>query len=186
MVSYNKKVEFCGKVRKFKRCPNRTLKDYQKSIEDIQDKVMPIAKRLRDYQFEIDELQNELSSLEEYIEVVKNFDNASDDEVREMLGLIKDKTNLQKSIHTLIKEQDDFRLENEKFYTGLEDELRGSYGEFASVIFEDFDAGEIDEADSTDLIIAPRLSELYRLTTTGASQKEVDELYQKIIKDSFQ
>lgn len=186
MVSYNKKVQFCGAMRKFKRCPNRTLKDYQKSIEDIQEEVMPIAKRLRDYQFEINELQNELSSLEEYIDVVKNFDNASDEEIRESLALIKEKTALQRKIHGLIREQDDFRLGNEKVYDDLEDKLRMAYGEFASMIFEDFDASEIEEADPNDLIIAPRLSELYRLATTGANQKEVDELYNKIIKDSFQ
>ena len=186
MVSYNKKVEFCGKVRKFKRCPNKTLKNYQKSIEDIQEKVMPMAKQLRDYQFEINELQNELSSLEEYINVVKDFTNASDEEIRESLKLIKDKTELQRKIHNLIKEQDDYRLDNEKIYDDLEDELRESYGEFASMIFEDFSRDEIDEADSNDLTVAPRLSELYRLATTGASQKEVDEFYQKIIKDSFQ
>ena len=186
MVKYNKKVEFCGKVRKFKRCPNKALKNYQKSMEDIQEKIMPIAKKLRDYQFEINELRNELSSLEEYIGIVKNFDNASDEEIRESLQLIKDKTQLQKDIHNLIKEQDEYRLSNEKVYLDLEDELRECYGEFASVIFEKFDADEIDEADDNDLTIAPRLSELYRLSMTGASQEDVDELYQKIIKDSFQ
>ena len=59
------------------------------------------------------------------------------------------------------------------------------YGEFASKIFEDFDPSEIEEADQTDLTIAPRLSELYRLATTGVKQKEVDKLYKKIIQDSF-
>lgn len=102
------------------------------------------------------------------------------------MKLVKEKIELQRRIHALIKEQDDFRLDNEKFYNDLEDELRVAYGEFASMIFEDFDVDEMDEADSNDLIIAPRLSELYRLAMTGASQKEVDELYQNIIKDSFQ
>ena len=64
-------------------------------------------------------------------------------------------------------------------------ELRECYGEFASKIFEDFDPSEIEEADQTDLTIAPRLSELYRLATTGVKQKEVDKLYKKIIQDSF-
>ena len=63
--------------------------------------------------------------------------------------------------------------------------LRNNYGEFASKIFEEFDPSEIEEADTSDLTIAPRLSELYRLATTGVKQKEIDKLYQKIIKDSF-
>jgi len=67
----------------------------------------------------------------------------------------------------------------------LDERLRENYGVFASKIFKDFDSSEIEEADSTDLTIAPRLGELYRLATTGASQKEVDKLYAKIVKDSF-
>ena len=44
----------------------------------------------------------------------------------------------------------------------------------------------MDDADSTDLTIAPRLSELYRLATVGSSQKDIDKAYKKIIQDSFQ
>ena len=58
----NHKVEFCGKERKFQRCPNRTLRDYQKSIEDIQDKLTPLAERQRDFQFKLTELEEEIES----------------------------------------------------------------------------------------------------------------------------
>ena len=43
-----------------------------------------------------------------------------------------------------------------------------------------------EEADSTDLVIAPRLSELYRLCTSGAKQAEVDKVYRNIIKDNIE
>ena len=95
------------------------------------------------------------------------------------------KIELQKKIHELRKANDEAEKEDREFYEDLDQQLRDSYGEFASKIFENFDASEIEEADSTDLTIAPRLSELYRLATTGVKQKEVDKLYQKIIKDSF-
>ena len=54
-----------------------------------------------------------------------------------------------------------------------------------SKVFEDFNKEEIEEADSTDLTIAPNLSNLYRLALSGAKQKDVDTAYQKIIKESF-
>ena len=53
------------------------------------------------------------------------------------------------------------------------------------MIFADYDPSEMDEADSTDLIVASRLGDLYRLATTGAKQKEIDKLYKQIVKDSF-
>ena len=185
VMKMNTKIEFCGKERKFKRCPNSTLKDYQKTIEEIQDQLTPLAEQTRDFQFALTELEDEISSIDKHIELLEKLDDASDDEIRECIKLTKEKIKLQKKIHELRKSNDDAEKENREFYEELDQQLRSSYGEFASKIFEDFNADEIEEADSTDLTIAPRLSELYRLSTTGAKQKEVDKLYSKIVKDSF-
>ena len=182
----NTYVEFCGEKRKFTRCPNKTLKDYQKAIEDIQDKLTPLAERTRDYQFKLTELNDEKDSIDKHIELLEKLEDASDEEIRECIQLTKDKISLQKEIHELRKVNDEREKEDREFYEELDTQLRNSYGEFANKIFENFDVSDIDEADSTDLTIAPRLSELYRLATTGAKQKEVDKLYTKIIKESFQ
>ena len=80
---------------------------------------------------------------------------------------------------------DEVEKANIDTYEDLDKKLREAYGEFASKIFEDFNPSEIEEADATDLTIAPRLSELYRLSTTGCKQKDIDKLYAKIVKDSF-
>ena len=64
VTQFGTKVEFCGKKRKFQRCPNKALKDYQKTIEDIQDKITPLAERQRDFQFKITELEDEIASIE--------------------------------------------------------------------------------------------------------------------------
>ncbi len=185
VLKMNTKIEFCGKERKFKRCPNKTLKDYQKSIEDIQDKLTPLAENTRDFQFKITELEDEIASIDKHIELLEKLEDASDEEIRECIALTKDKIALQKEIHQVRKANDDVELENRKIYEDLDEELRASYGKFASTIFEDFSEDEIDEADSTDLTIAPRLSELYRLATSGCKQKDMDKAYQKIVKESF-
>lgn len=181
----NQSVEFCGEPRKFKRCPNKTLKDYQKSIEDIQNELTPLAERTRDFQFKLTELEDEINGIDKHIQLLEKLEDASDEEIRECIKLTKTKTKLQKEIHKLRKENDDADLEDRKVYEDLDKKLRDCYGEFASKIFEDFDPSEMDEADSTDLTIAPRLSEIYRLATTGAKQKDIDKLYAKLVKDSF-
>lgn len=185
-MKMNTSVYFCGKDRKFQRCPNRTLVDYQKSIEDIQEKLTPLAVRTRDYQFKLTELEDEISSIDKHIELLEKLEDANDDEIRECISLTKKKTELQKEIHELRVKNDEAELEDRTTYDDLENELRESYGKFASTIFKDFDESEIDDADSTDLTIAPRLSELYRLATVGTKQKDIDKAYQKIIQDSFQ
>ena len=92
---------------------------------------------------------------------------------------------MQKEIHQARVDNDNLELQDREFYEELDKQLRKSYGEFASKIFKDFDESEIDEADSTDLTIAPRLGDIYRLATSGASQKDVDKLYKQIVSQSF-
>ena len=185
VLKLNQKVEFCGKERKFKRCPNSTLKDYQKTIEDIQDKLTPLAERMRDFQFNITELEDEMNAIDKHIELLEKLEDANDDEIRECITLTKDKIKLQKEIHKLRVANDDAEKKDMKFYEELDKKLREAYGEFASKVFDDFIPSEIEEADSTDLTLAPRLSDVYRLAMTGAKQKEIDKLVSKIIKDSF-
>ena len=185
VLKLNQSIEFCGKERKFQRCANSTLKDYQKTIEEIQDEITPLAEKTRDFQFKLTELDDEIKSIDKHIELLEKLEDASDEEIRECISLTKDKVKLQKKIHKLRKENDESEQNDAKIYENLEEKLRSAYGEFASKIFSEFEPSEIDEADSTDLTIAPRLSEVYRLAMTGAKQKEIDKLYTKIVKDSF-
>lgn len=185
VTKFDTRVEFCGKRRKFKRVPNKALRDYQKTMDDIQEKLVPLAERQRDYQFKITELDEEIGSIDKHIELLEKLDDPSDKEIRECIELTKNRLEIQKQIHDIRVENDKLELEDKDFYEELEEELRKSYGEFASLIFTEFDVDEMDEADSTDLTIAPRLGDLYRLALTGAKQKEIDNLYKSIIKDSF-
>lgn len=185
VTKFNHKIEFCGKERKFQRCANKELKDYQKTIEDIQDKLTPLAERARDFRFRLTELNDEMDAIDKHIELLEKLEDATDDEIRECINLTKEKVELQRQIHELRVANDEAEKDDKEFYEELDTQLRDSYGEFASKIFKDFDASEIDEADSTDLTIAPKLGDLYRLATTGCKQKEIDKLYQKIVQDSF-
>lgn len=185
VMKMNQAIEFCGAKRKFQRCPNKTLKDYQATIEEIQEKLTPLAERTRDYQFKLTELEDEKEAIDKHIELLEQLEDASDDEIRECIDLTKQKLSLQREIHEVRRANDEAEKEDREFYEQLDEDLRACYGEFASKVFKDFNKDEIEEADSTDLTIAPRLGELYRLSTSGASQKDVDKLYKQIIKDSF-
>ena len=179
------KINFCGKERKFKRCPNKELKDYQKDIEDIQDKMQPLIERNRDYQFKVTELEDEIESIDKHLVLLDKLEDPSDEEIRESIKLNRSKTELQKQIHQERRENDALSDEDKKFFEDLDEELRRCYAVFATKIFEKFELGEFEEADSTDLTLAPNLGNLYRLALSGASQKELDKAYKDIIKDSF-
>ena len=180
------KINFCGKKRKFKRTPNKELRDYQKDMEDVQNKMQPLIERNRDYEFKLTELEDEIDSIDKHLILLDKLEEPSDDEIRESLKLNKSKTKLQKQIHELRRKNDTLFEEDKKFFEDLDQELRDCYATFACKILDGFEFDELeDTADSTDLTIAPRLAELYRLALSGASQKDIDKAYTQIIKDSF-
>ena len=185
VLKMNTSVEFCGKARKFKRCPNYTLKNYQKAMEDIRERMMPLVEHERDQQFELDELEEEIGSINQHIELLEKLEDPNDAEIRECIDLTKKRIELQKKSHKLRKQYSEKVKEDKELYETLDEDLRDAYCEFAMTIFDDFSKEDFEEADDTDLVVAPQLGDLYRLATTGAKQKDVDKLYQKIVKASF-
>lgn len=182
----NAKVEFCGKEWKFQRCPNRTLKDYQKSMEDIREQMIPLVEHERDANFRLDELNTEIDAINKHIELLEKLDDPSDAEIRECIDLTRERTKLQKQIHKVRVEFSDKTKNDKDLYNELDDKLQKTYCKFAVTVLKDFTEEDFEEVDDTDLVIAPRLGDLYKLATTGAKQKDVDKLYQKIVKASFQ
>ena len=121
------------------------------------------------------------------LKYTKMDEEPTDEEIRQSLDLNQSKVQLQKELHKLINDNE-LSMRNEKdFFKDIDKKLMDTYAEFATLIFDKFEFEEFEEeADSTDLVIAPRLSELYRLCTSGAKQAEVDKVYRNIIKDNIE
>lgn len=185
-MKLDSKVQFCGKMWKFQRCPNRTLKDYQKAMDDIREEMIPLAETQRDAQFKIDELSEEIDSINKQVELLEKLDDPTDKEIRECMELTRKKIDLQKQIHEIRVEFSEKDKNNKDLWMDLDERLNQTYCEFAKLVLKDFTDEDYDEVDDTDLLIAPRLGDLYKLATTGAKQKDVDKFYQKIVKASFQ
>ena len=187
MVSkFNAKLYFCGKDRKFKRCPNKTLKNFKKSVEEYQNKIYPLAESNRDFQFKMDEILEEIDVIDKQLSLLDKLDNPTDDEIRESMIINKDKLALQKQAHDLRVEKDKSDLANREKYRDLEDELRKTYDTFCVAIFDKFKDGEfLEHADSVDFEIAPHLDELYRLSLAGCKQEEIDDAYKSLLTGSF-
>lgn len=188
MVSkFNAKIYFCGKERTFKRCPNKTLKNYQKKVEEYQNKLYPLAEGNRDFQMLIDELTNEIVIIDENISLLRKLTNPTDEEIRETMKLNNKKLKLQKRINKARVENDDKSLKNRSKYEEISKDIEETYDEFATKVFKDYNQGEfMEEADSVDYDIAPHLAELYRLSLAGCKQEEIDDIYKKFLTESFQ
>lgn len=185
MAFNNRKIEFCGESRTFQRCTNKELLEYQKTLDAISDELIPYTEQNRDFQFKIEEVQEQINSIDKRIELMERLEDPTDEEIREAMNLSSQKSQLQKELHEIRVEKDNYDKENRDFAVGLDDKLREAYAKFASVIFKDFTEDIFYEyADSTDLVIAPRLNDLYKLATRGASQKDLEKACLEIINNS--
>lgn len=186
VLKMNTSIQFCGEKRKFKRCPNKALRDYQRTIEEIQDEMIPLAERTRDFQFRYDETLGEIESIDKHIELLEKLESPTDEEIRKCIELTEDKLDLQKQLHSIRIENDEADLSDKEFMDKMNDRLKDAYCSFAILIFDKFTSDDFEEyVDSTDMVVAPRLGELYRLATSGAKQNEIDGAYRKIVEDSF-
>ena len=154
-------------------------------MEDIRDEMIPLAEAERDSQYKIDELEDEIDAINKHIELLEKLDDATDVEIRECIRLVQERGDLQKEIHTIRVQYADKSKEDRDLYDALDKKLNDTYCEFAKTILQDFTDADFDEVDDTDLTVAPRLGELYRLASSGAKQKDIDKFYQQIIKESF-
>ena len=169
----NQKVYFCGEERKFQRCANKTLKDYQKSIEDIQEKLTPLAEATRDYQFKLTELEDEIKSIDKHIELLEKLDDANDDEIRECISLTKDKIKLQKEIHTLRKANDDVELEaSVEEEPALEEIVEGDSGQ--SHVLKDDSVTSVLVGASKPQQILDNIKAIENTSFTEEELKEID------------
>lgn len=134
-MSFNaRKINFCGKERKFKRCPNRTVKDFQKRIENIQEELEPLTDKNREFQFASQEINDEIETINKHIELLEKLDEPTDEEIRQSLDLNQSKVQLQKELHKLINDNE-LSMRNEKdFFKDIDKKLMDTYAEFATLI----------------------------------------------------
>ena len=173
MVKLSKtEIEFCGKQRKFKRCPNRVLRDSNKDVEALQKEAMD--KR--------DVLVKKVAEAQEKRQ-----------EAVRLLGLTYEDDSLleknQKKADKLIKEAKKIESEVEELGDKLTEELADfderleqAYDKVCLTLIEPMEPGEFTEThDNIDMIIAKNLGLFYDLYMSNTSQAKIDLRLRQLI-----
>lgn len=173
MVKLSKnEIEFCGKMRRFKRCPNRVLRDSNKGVEALQKE----ATERRD-------------------EIVQKISEAQEkrQEAVQLLGLTyKDDTILeknQKKADKLVKEAKKIEAKVDELSDTINEELSDfdermaeAYDKVCQTLLEPMEPGEfIKNYDTIDLIIAKNLGLFYDLYMSGTAQAKIDMRLRQLI-----
>lgn len=172
MVKLSKnEIEFCGKKRRFKRCPNKVLRDSNKDVEALRKEATEKRDMLVKKMAEVQEKRQEATQL---------------------LGLAyKDDTILeknQKRADKLVKEAKKIEAEVEELSEKISEELADfderlaeAYDKLCVALLE-IEPGEfIEKHDSIDLIIAKNLGLFYDMYMSGTPQAKIDVRLRQLI-----
>lgn len=178
------KLLFCGKERRFDRCPNKVIKEYADKIEDIQEKAKPLTDAFNELAEKINRQLRKIERKEEKYDSIKSMDDPDDSDLRDSIKLLDELEALDSELDELVNSQKEKSEEFEKENEQLMEELESEFASFASVIFKDFNVEDWDDADPNDILIAPHLAEFYRLSMGGNKQSVLDKRYTEIVKEA--
>lgn len=166
--SSEKTMEFCGKERHFKRCPNKALKNANKKAATVQKKVAKMQNDLQSKQREIQNLNKEADF------IVENKDRTEKDIERatELLQLIPQKED------ELNKLMDKFDKDLDK----VENELMDAYYEKCELMLEPFTKADFDEMDDLDMAIVPFLEMFYDMYMSNFPEPKIEAKRKEIIE----
>lgn len=168
----SKEIEFCGKKRRFKRCPNKELRDAHKGVEAIQKEAVDKREDLLKKITEANKKRQEAAQLT--IDSAKDSDNVDEN---------------KKKADRLIKRAEKIEKEVEEMTEKMEEELKDfdirlaeAYDKVCVVLLEPMEPGEFTENhDSTDFVIAKNLGLFYDMYMTNFPEAKIESRLRQII-----
>jgi len=161
-------IDFCGKKRRFKRCPNKVLRDANKDVEDIK----------KDLQ---EKMENGLKMGEESRELrlkankITTKEEPTAAEKKKADGYIKKAEKIEADLEEFAKSIEDQQDE-------YDDKIIKAYGKVCMTLLEPMEEGEFEaNYDSTDMVIAKNLSLFYDMYMTGFSEAKIQMRVRQLI-----
>lgn len=173
MVKLSKtEIEFCGEKKRFKRCPNRVLRDSNKPVEALQ----------KEYQDKRNELLKRVTTAQEKRQEAVQLYGLSykDDTILEKNQKKADK--LVKEAKKIEAEVEEWSEELEKELTSFDERMAEAYDKVCVTLLEPMEPGEfIENYDNIDLIIAKNLGLFYDLYMSNTPQAKIDLRLRQLI-----
>jgi predicted nucleic acid-binding Zn-ribbon protein len=178
-------IEFCGKPRKFKRCSNRTLVDFQKEIEKLQKDMEPVFETAIEIEEEIEYIDSQVERINKRINFIESSDDPHDDELRKAISLLDDIDQLSQKRKDLIKKLKKEEKATEKEFKGLSQDVEEKYANLASLLLDPMTPEEfLKEYDSIDMIKIQNMGVFYNMCQSGFNQTKIDKKIRDVIETS--
>lgn len=184
-----KAIEFCGKERHFKRCPNKTLKGVLKGVEGIQKDMETSLDGVRKDVEKVEELRKEATLLFNDIEISRDGDRLIKDEKELEKRVLQREKDNEKALK-LIKQAEKIEAKIEKKSDEIDAKIKEidgklitEYGKVCEQLLEPFTAEEFEEEhDSVDMVIAKNLPMFYDLYMTNVADNKIENKLKQLIE----
>jgi len=179
-------IEFCGKPRKFKRCANKTLIEFQKEIETIQKDMEPLFEESLEIEEEITDIDDQIERIEKRINFIESAEEPTDEELRKAMTLLDKIDTLSKKKKQLRKQLKDEEKSKEAEMKQLKEDVDKKYADLACLLLDPMTPEEfLDQSDSIDMIKIQNLGVFYNMCQSGFNQKKIDKKVRSVIEASM-
>lgn len=186
MAFMKTKIEFCGKQRQLKRCTNQTLLEFQKGLEAIQKDLEPALEREQLLEDEIEEITSQISQVTEQVELIKNLEDPTDEELRTSITLLSEARSLTTTRRELTRDLRLQRKKDQKNIEKIEADLNTRYANLACLLIDPMTPGEWEEnADPIDMVKIHNLVNIYKMGQGGFTQNQIDKEITKMVKNNL-
>lgn len=184
-----KAIEFCGKERHFKRCPNKKLKTVLKGVEGIQKDMETSLDGVKKDVEKVEELRKEATLLFNDIEISREGDRLIKDEKELEKRVLQREKDNEKALK-LIKQAEKIEAKIEKKSDEIDAKIKEidgklitEYGKVCEQLLEPFTAEEFEEEhDSVDMVIAKNLPMFYDLYMTNVADNKIENKLKQLIE----
>ncbi len=180
-------INFCGENRYFKRCPTQELKDYQKTMDKIQEDLKPDLEEINNLKEEIEEI---IQDYDDNIDIINSLKETKNEKTNGLTQetvdkIIKLKTEQKKSRKTIREKQKELKELTNKMIKNQDqanDIIIDAYDNLCIKLIDNFNPGEFkNNYDVRDQAIAMHLGTIYALYMSGKSEKIINKQLEEII-----
>jgi len=178
-------VEFCGKKREWKDCTNKDLRDYQKEMDKLVEKVQPALDEIEDLQESIDENNSLLQDVNDGIKTLQSKENMTDKDSEDIMKMIYNRKTIRKDIRDAKAEIKAIDRDNKEQRVKMEERLPVAKAELISKMVDISPEEYLEKSTEYDEFIAEQLSTIRIQLLAGSQSKDIEKIIKKQLEARF-
>lgn len=170
------KIRLCDEEHYFKRCSNKTLREFDERIEQKFKEAEPITKESTALNDKKDRLDSKIDSMKRRIDLMERKEDLSDEEIDKVMEYHDKLDEYYEELEEHLEKIRLFNEEHEGFGNEITDDINRIMAEKVEAVVDGITADEfLEKADAIDIHIADNISKYYEMCMIGERASKIQQ-----------